>query len=166
MYRHTVLFTIGFVGAIFFAQFPAFYDQYTQRLGGALAEVQLQATNITNIAASVDKTPIELIDDLIWEEGRNAAIGRNYAAVFERRDTLITAQSHLHDAPAWGRPFALARYQDQGLLQGTWQDYAPSMPVTWAGFIYAALGFFVAGVVFETLLWILWLPFSFRLRRT
>lgn len=165
MFKHTVLFTIGLIGAVLFAQFPAFFDQYVQRLGGAITESQRQVTNITNIAASVGKTPRELIDELLWEDGRDAAIGRNYADTFQRYEDLRTARGHLRAAPVWGRTVALARYGEADLLKGTWIDYAPSVPVTWAGFVYAIIGFLFAGVLYETILWLLWLPFGARVRR-
>ena len=161
MFKNTVLFTIGLMGAIFAAQFPAFYDQYIQRLGGALNEVNRAARDIEKIASDVGKTAPTLIDELLWEGGRNAAIGSTYAEIFDRQKYLTTVHIRLGSTPIWAQLFTLGRYADPDIMAGTWRDYAPGLPVSWAGFFYAAVGFFITGVLYETLLWLIRLPVSY-----
>lgn len=162
MFRSTFLFTFGLAGAVLLAQVPAFHAQYVQRIGGAQTEAQRQVAQIDALAAAENITRDALIEELVWGEGRAAAIGRQYRETVDRWRWLSDAYDGLREAPAWARVWSLARWHDPALWQGATVDFEPAVPVGTSGLLHALVGFWLGGMLFEVLAWILGLPMRRR----
>jgi hypothetical protein len=133
-------------GGVAASQFPEFAQQYRQRLGGALEE-------LTRIVAVFDadaarnrltreeavQTYVDAPDDFLRDQGASVR------GTLSRQERLEEQKSRLESAPPVMRPVVVLSHPDERVMRGAWQDYEPAVPITPAGFIWAAIGFFVAG---------------------
>lgn len=128
-------------GAGLTSQFPEFYQQYLQRLGGRLDQALIQEARIHEAAQSQGLTVqdylrrfLESADPVFQAEGRviQAALGD----AEQLRASLLA----LAEAGPLERPFALFRHLDQDVLSATFDAFSPALPVTAEGLTYAAVG--------------------------
>jgi hypothetical protein len=136
------------LGGLTASQFPEFAQQYRQRLGGALEE-------LTRIVAAFDadaarnrltreeavRTYANASDDFLRDQGVTVR------GTLSRRERLEEQKARLESAPPVMRPVVVLSHPDERVMRGAWQDYEPAVPVTSAGFVWAAIGFFLAGGV-------------------
>jgi hypothetical protein len=136
----------------FFSQGPEFTQQYYQRIGGAVDELQRMTDQFNENARrlgydrksalgvmSSDSKP--LIQGLARIETENA----------ERLARLRKQQADLTDASAIGRVFYLAANYDTPLAQATWNAFEPAVPLTPVGFGFALFGFVLSSLLFSGL---------------
>ena len=137
---------VAALGGLVAAQFPEFSQQYRQRLGGALEEVghvvadfdaDVERSRITREAAleRFDQAPDPFLRDR----------GVSTRSTLARYDRLLEQKVRLEAAPPLLRPVVVLNRPDMTVMQGTWSDFQPAVPVTPAAFIWAAVGFFFAG---------------------
>ncbi len=132
------------VGAVLFSQAPEFMQQYYQRLGGHLDEARRQLQQFQNAAASSGIS----LDDLIHRTATNAEpavakLGGVMTETVARVDTLAAAQTALHDASLWSRPFVFLQHLDAAIARATWTAFQPAVPTTLEGLVYALIGILV-----------------------
>lgn len=124
------------------SQLPEFGQQYRQRLGGAIDELQRVAASFDQDAAQngldrpsalaeMSRNPNTLVQD------RAASMSET----MERLDDLEAQQQAFRDAGAFGRLYTLTTHFDPPLVTNTWADYEPAVPVTSEGFVAAGGGF-------------------------
>lgn len=129
------------VGTVVFAQVPEFLQQYLQRLGGHLDEARRQLEHFRAVARQSGLT----LEGLISRTDANtdpavAKLGGVMHAAVDRVAHLEHAQSALHDASAWTRPFAFLAHADHEIVRGTMHAFQPAVPTTLEGLVYAILG--------------------------
>jgi hypothetical protein len=138
-------------GALF-SQAPEFTQQYYQRIGGAVDELQRMTDQFNENARrlSYDREsalgvmtsdPKPLIQGLARIENENAA----------RLARLREQQGYLGSASAVGRVIYLAANSDAPLAKATWNAFEPAVPLTPAGFGFALLGFILGSLLFAGL---------------
>lgn len=141
MPRRTVNALGALAGAALFSQFPAYYDQYVQRLGGRLDQTKIEVARIDRAAEAERATR----DDYI------AAFETSAASPYRRhgqimRDQLSdlrrlgAAYAALRPAQPLERPLRFARHADAEVAVATGRDFAPALPISLAGIAYAAIG--------------------------
>jgi DUF2937 family protein len=142
---HPVAFVVGLLLGFVLSQTPEFAQQYRQRLGGAVDELQriVQQFDEDSRRAGSDRTSA-----LRLMAGNPEPIVRDQAS---RMSELITRYGRLraqeeafrHGGP-FGRLSAFVVDFDQPLVQRTLQAYEPAVPVTAEGLLLAGSGFLLA----------------------
>jgi len=136
------------LGAVIFAQFPAFYQQYLQRLGGRLDQAKLDVDRIMEDAATLGRTLEAYIQELL-ASGTSAArlAAKRELERMDNADQLENAYQALSEAGPFERPFAFAQHVDRNLLQETVRIFEPAVPATLEGLLYAGVGILVGLLV-------------------
>lgn len=136
----------AFFGALVSSQFPEFSAQYRQRLGGALEELRVI---VSEFDASATRSGLSR-DDALARFGETGEPflqeqGSSTGTTIRRFEHLASQRERLETASPVMRPVVVLSGPDRRVLEGAWQDYEPAVPVTPSGFVWAALGFFLAG---------------------
>ncbi|MBU3031810.1 DUF2937 family protein [Paracoccus marinaquae] len=145
---------VAIVFAAAFSQFPAFSDQYVQRLGGQLDALSLMAQEFDASAARAGLSRDAALADLTGSDFR-AAHQADLRAQFARLDRARADYQTLRLAGPLERMLLPHRLRDAETLAATWGDFRPAIPVTVAGLVAAAFGFVLGWAV----LMLLALPF-------
>ncbi len=133
------------LGAAGFAQFPAFFQQYLQRLGGMLDQARLDVARLLKDAQSQGQTLETYLEEL-RASGSNAATGtaeRELARVDAVGD-LETAYNTLTLANPLERPTSFIAHFDPSIAEETMKAFEPAVPVTSEALVYAAVGMLIA----------------------
>jgi Protein of unknown function (DUF2937) len=149
MLRWSGRFIVGIaaaIGALVASQFPEFTQQYRQRLGGALQELHDVVADFDATAAQNKMSRDEAVRRL---QQSGEALVHDQAAHTSRTiirfEELSAQRSRLDTSPYVMRPVVVLSHPDRRVVRGAWDDYEPAVPVTPAGFVWAAIGFFIAG---------------------
>lgn len=139
------------VGAGSFAQFPEFYQQYLQRLGGRLDQARLDLKRLMEDAAILGRSVEAYIQEL-FASGTEAAefAARREQERLDGARELEQAYQALSQAGPMERPVAFLRHVDPEIAEATWAQFAPAVPVTLEGFAYAAAGLLLGLLVAAT----------------
>ena len=134
------------LGGIASSQLPEFAQQYRQRLGGALEELRQVVTAFEADAARSDLTREEALqtygragEPFLRDQGATTR------STIARYEDLAEQRARFELASPVMRPVVMLTDPDETVVRGAWTDYEPAVPVTTEGFIWAALGFFLAG---------------------
>ncbi len=133
------------VGAGSLAQFPAFFQQYLQRLGGMLDQARLDVARLLKDAQSQGLSLDAYLEEL-RATGSSAAAGtadRELARVDTVND-LESAYNALTLSGPLERPLNFARHLDPKVAEETLKAFEPAVPVTVEAMIYAGCGMLVA----------------------
>lgn len=159
--RRVILAVSLFLGALA-SQLPEFAQQYRQRLGGAIDELQ-------RIVAQFDR------DAQSENLEREAALKRLQAnadplaskratdlrETIARENRLTRQQQAMREAGSFGRLAVFARDFDAGIARRAWGEFEPALPATIEGFVTAVAAFLFGG----GLLRLLAAPFGRRRKR-
>lgn len=150
--KKAVFLSFSIACAVLLSQFPAFYQQYQQRLGGALDEVTRQLEALDDRAAKVDLDRYDYIRRFLANE--DAVVrqeGAGMQALLSRHVRLRDARQQLRSVPPLLEVPTLLIYWDSRLIGGTAASFRPALPLTLRGAVYT-LGGFVLGYLFLLLL--------------
>lgn len=125
--------------AIALSQFPAFSDQYVQRLGGQVDALSRVAAEFDASAQGAGLTRDQALTDLSGSAFRDAHQA-NMRDVFARLDRARTDLQMLRIAGPLERMLLPHRLRDAETLAATWGDFRPAVPVTGAGLWAAGIG--------------------------
>lgn len=139
---------MGLAGALGASQGPEFAQQYAQRLGGAIEELETVVARFDDGAAeagldragAIDRLE-QNADDLVRRQGESARLAA------DRLETLRAKRQRMDAAGDLGRVVALVREADPQIARGTYETYRPAVPVTAEGALAAVLGFVVMWLV-------------------
>ncbi|MDQ1900056.1 DUF2937 family protein [Paracoccus sp. WLY502] len=141
--------------AVALSQFPAFSDQYVQRLGGRVDALSRVAADFDASADGAGLTREQALADLSGSAFRDAH-GANMRDVFARLDRARADLQLLRLAGPLERMLLPHWMRDGETLAATWGDFRPAVPVTVAGFWAAGIGLVLgwllaalAGLVFR-----------------
>ncbi|WHO73918.1 DUF2937 family protein [Rhizobium sp. BT03] len=142
----------GLAGGTVFSQAPEFAQQYRQRIGGAIDELRVIVEDFNRQAADhhLDRqqalnTYAHSSDDFLRDRGVSMQ------STITRYETLLAQQLKLGTADPVAKPLVLMREPDDVVFANTWRDFVPSVPVSFAGLVWGAIGF-VGGWVVAVLL--------------
>jgi hypothetical protein len=148
MLTRTLRFLFALLGAALFSQEPEFLQQYAQRIGGAVTEIERSLQGYADSAAKLGLTLDQAIekrkaaaDSLTADDGRLLERQRDRAAALRAQYDAILKGT------AWERLAIFAYGLDPGLALDTARVYAPAVPLTPEGFIAAAIGFVPGWIV-------------------
>lgn len=132
---------ISIIGAVAFSQFPQFFGQYMQRLGGHLAEAKRALAQYIAAAEALDLTLEEYIREHL-ESGSEVftSSGVVIQGLLERVQTLELSYQALQDATIYNRWLVFLREVDWSIATGAWENFVPGVPTTVEGLTYALTG--------------------------
>lgn len=122
------------------SQFPAFSDQYVQRLGGQVDALTQVAADFDASAERTGLTRAQALQDLSGSAFREAH-SQDMQQVFRRLDHARNDLQMLRLAGPLERMLLPHRLRDPQTLTATWGDFRPAIPVTADGLIAAGIGF-------------------------
>ncbi len=138
---------IGGTGALAATQFPAYYLQYKQRLGGFASKAQDNAqSHLDNAAAKgVDiQTYATQLKDAGFTEQATTVLQQVASA-----ENLNQQYSLVSEAAWFEQPVILARVFSSRIGQDAWQDMSWALPLNASGFVYAFFGALIALLVWS-----------------
>ncbi len=139
---------VAALGALGFTQFPSFYQQYLQRLGGRLDQTRIEVGRLSADAESLGSDVESYLAGLAasgTEEARLSALREA-----DRLDSLVALESAYRALVSAGpleRPLAFAEHFDMVLAQDALAIFEPGVPATAEALVYGAVGAVTALVV-------------------
>lgn len=137
-----IAFGLGIFGGIIASQGPEYSQQYRQRLGGSIDELQRVIARFDAAAESNNETQETAIarlrsnpDTLVSKQG--VAMQANV----ERLGRLQTHRNAMMQAGPFARIALMLRDGDQDVMEAAYRDFEPAMPVTEEGLFSTAIGF-------------------------
>jgi hypothetical protein len=138
----TVGLAFGLLGGVVASQAPEFGQQYRQRLGGAIDELNRVVTRFDEDARATGQERDSAIDQLRQNPDRLTSLqGAAMRANIERRDRLEGQRQAFAEAGPFARLGLLLREGDTDLARAAYRDFEPAIPTTQEGFVTAVLGF-------------------------
>lgn len=141
----TVLVAAGVAGGVVTSQAPEFTQQYRQRLGGAMQELQAVVEDFDADARNSNLSRAEALaayrasaDEFLRDRG--VSIGKTIS----RFESLQRQSARFASWPDAAQPALLIGESDPELISGAWNDFRPGVPVTVTGAIWAGIGFLIA----------------------
>ena len=126
------------------SQFPEFYQQYLQRLGGQLDGIRLEITDLDQRAESAQKNRFEYIrrllendDPIVQNEGDNLARLLGKQIKLQRTFDDLNSSN-----PLW-RSVRFAHHFNNEIAIPTLDSFRPAIPITVEGAYYFSLGAFL-----------------------
>ncbi len=140
-------FAAAIIGAICTSQLPEFAQQYRQRIGGAVTELTRTVEDFDRDASASGLSRQQALqrhdeasDTLFRTRGQSARRS------IERLDRLSSQRNDFIESPPLLQPLVLTR-GDGELLEGTWREFQPAVPVTLAGLGWGLLGFVLTSLM-------------------
>ncbi len=130
----------GIAGAVALSQFPEFSQQYVQRLSGAVDELRAVTVAFDTTARIAGLTREDALDKMGGSDFQNRLRDDMRARIY-RYDRLNADYQALASAAPLQRLARAYHIRDAELVQRTWDDYQPAVPVTSEGLIFAGIGF-------------------------
>ena len=143
---------LGLAFAALLSQFPAFSDQYVQRLGGQVDALTRVAADFDASATEAGLTREDALRDLAgsaFRDAHQADMRRAFARLEHARADLAL----LRAASPLERMALPHRLRDTETLAATWGDFRPAVPVTSAGLAAAGIGFLLGWLLAGLLAW-------------
>lgn len=130
----------GLIMLLVFAQFPAFSQQYVQRLGGAAAELADIVEEFDKAASSSELTREEALASFDGSEFLLDHQG-DMRATIRRSEILSADYASLSPKSDIERLSELHRFRDFGIARAALADFRPSIPLTRSALIICFFGF-------------------------
>jgi hypothetical protein len=141
----TIVFAAAIMIGLVASQAPEFAQQYRQRMGGAIDELN---TVITHFDEDAQRSGYDRDAALTAMAGNDARLVRDQAMsmrrTIERHDRLVESRVEMQNAGDVGRLFALMRTADSDLARATFDDYEPAVPTTVEALTIAGASFLAA----------------------
>jgi hypothetical protein len=135
-------FLFGLIGAVLLSQFPEFFQQYVQRLGGRLDEVTRQVAALDQRAEEAAKNTPDYIRGLLLHGDADVRReGLALQSLVQRSAALAEAFQALTGADGWWRAGSFVEHFDWDVASASFDDYRPAVPVTTEAAVYAGSGF-------------------------
>lgn len=132
----------AFCGALAFSQFPAFSQQYLQRLSGAVEELStiVVAFDLSARGAGLSRSEaLARLEGDVFEQ----SLQTTFADAIIRYERLRRDEQALRGQGPVMRLLRPWRFRDTALLQATWADFRPALILGHDGVICGALGLVV-----------------------
>lgn len=130
--------------AIAMSQFPAFHQQYLQRVGGALDELNRQVGDMDQRAAAQNMDRFDYIRHFQSnDDGVIQAEGDAMLAMIARRERMTDALERLRNASWYTMLVEVAFHLEPDIATNTAKDFIPAVPLSLAGGAHAFLGFLI-----------------------
>ena len=159
--KNIILIISLLTGAGISSQAPEFAQQYRQRLGGALNELHVIAEQFDLDARKANLDRDSALNKLADSSDTFvSARGTSMHLTFDRYAVLQQQENWFNSLHPTTRPLALLSSFDQTLINDTWQDYEPAIPLSMHGLVWSSVGGLISFFVIWILISLLALPFK------
>ncbi|MEZ0172177.1 DUF2937 family protein [Microvirga sp. TS319] len=137
-----IAFGLGILGGVTASQLPEYSQQYRQRLGGAIDELNRVIAQFDAGAAANGETQESAIARL--RSNPDDFVSRQGVAMEGNVDRLRRLQGHrevMMQAGPFARIAFMVRDGDRDVMEAAYRDFEPAMPVTEEGLLATAAGF-------------------------
>lgn len=147
-------------GAIICAQFPQYYAQYIQRLGGHLDEARRAVSQYAKVAVSYNLSLQEYINVHLTSNNKIfISTGKVIQGLVDRLDHLQTAFTTLQNSTPLTRWVVFLQVMDPEIARKTWTNFTPGVPTTVEALVYALIGLLIGWGVYQGVKALITLPF-------
>lgn len=146
MFTRLIYSLFAAAGGAGLSQFPEYLAHYRQRLGGRIDQARDRVAEITEDAAARGMSIPDYIESFMASDPHSLEGERMHESFFKLAD-MESAYQALGTASTLQRPLAFIEHFDSSLVSATLGDFAPALPLTSEGLIYAGVGV-VAGLLF------------------
>lgn len=156
--RRIIALAGGIAGAALLSQYPAFTQQYLQRLAGQVDALTVVAKDFdaSAMAAGLGREEaLAQMTDTTFLNARQADMRRTFARHVRLADNLQA----LRDATPMERIAMPQRMVDPATLSATWGDFEPALPLSAPGAVTAGGGFVAGWAMIAAVLALLTAPF-------
>ncbi|MEP1610969.1 MAG: DUF2937 family protein [Roseobacter sp.] len=140
MVLRIIVLAAGIAGAMSAAQFPAFSQQYYQRLGGAVDALEHVVDDFDASATALGLTRTQALEQLQGTEFLQTR-QRDMQTAFKRYATLRHDLEVLEGLGPFMRAYRAPHLTDREIARGTWAAFQPALPLSFASALFAAIGF-------------------------
>jgi hypothetical protein len=162
MFARRIAALIGLFFAVVTSQLPEYAQQYRQRLGGAIDELNTLIERFDAESTQSGMNQDQGIAHLQQSDDRFVQQrGNQMRDTIARRDRLERQVQDFAKAGPVGRVVVLAEDFDPKIAARAYQAYEPAVPTTYEGVIAAVIGFLFGGGLIHLLAW----PIRRRRRR-
>lgn len=155
MIFRTIAFVLAIAGGLVASQIPELAQQYRQRLGGAIDELQ---RIIDNFDADSAKSGYDRTGALAVMARNEEPLVRDQslrmAETIVRHARLVSQREAFATSGPFVRLAAFAEDYDPPLVQSTLRDFEPAVPATIEGVLFGIGGFAIVYVVLRALGWL------------
>ena len=147
MFIRTFVMIAACCGGLMAAQFPAFSQQYMQRLGGSVEALEQVVADFDASAAAVGLSRSEALGQMrgtAFIEARRADMQRT----FERHENLSADLAMLEGLGPFMRAYHISHLTDRDIATGAWDAFEPALPLSFASVLFALFGFGVTAMSF------------------
>lgn len=131
-------------GALLFSQAPEFFQQYTQRLAGHVAELQRHVDILKQLAKQSGKTLHDYIHKFISNSDPDFSNqGTMMQKMVDRLNDLTLSLQSMQTASVWSRPWEFVTHLQEDIAYGTMVHFKAGLPLTLEGACYAFIGMLV-----------------------
>ena len=128
-------------GAVLFSQVPHFFQHYTQRLGGHVAELRLQIEALQQAAEKSGKNVHEYVQKFLSQSDLDFTYqGELMRSMFTRYTDLDQAYDSLIHSTVFTRPIVFLRHLQLDIAQMTLSDFTFGLTFTVEALVYALIG--------------------------
>jgi hypothetical protein len=139
-------------GGIAASQGPELAQQYRQRLGGAVEELQAAVTRFDqDAAASGMDREAALQRHETSSDGFFRDRGESTRDLIARLDVLTAQAQRMARQPDYLDPLYMLAAADPRVMAGAWRDYQPAVPLTPSSLSWTAVGFIFGGLLIALL---------------
>ncbi len=135
----------GIAGATGMSQFPEYSQQYVQRLGGAVDELNRFVAEFDGDAAEVGLSRAAALDDLAQGGAMGQKRAETMGATLSRYERLNADLTTLETAGPFTQAYLTARSHDREIAAKAWAAFKPALPITFEGAVFAGIGL-IAGI--------------------
>lgn len=152
---------MAIAGAIALAQFPQYYAQYIQRLGGHRDEARRAVSLYTKLAASFNLSLREYINIHLASHNKIfIASGKVIQGLVDRLQYLESAFQALRHSTPLTRWLVFLRVMDVEIARNTWSNFTPGIPTTMEALGYALIGLLLGWGFYQVVKGLIALPFK------
>lgn len=140
------------VGGLLFSQFPAFMEQYMQRLGGHLEEARIQVSMFANVAKMTGKTLEQYIQKFLLSGDIDFVNqGMVMQKIIDRWESLSKAFYAIEESKVYTRPFVFITNLDNEIAFSTLQHFKPAFVISFESFAYILAGLFLGYLLYQSI---------------
>lgn len=140
--RTSISIAIGLIVAVFFGQAPEFVQQYAQRLGGAIGELDRVVRHFDEDAR---RSGYDRPGALGLMARNQEPLVRDQVArmseTIDRLTNLRAQQADMRQPGSFGRTVAFVTGHDSELATCTWKEFQFAVPISPDGLLFASTGF-------------------------
>jgi len=139
-------------GAAGLSQFPEFFRQYVQRLGGRFDQAAVQEERIVAAAREHGLATQDYVQRLLTNTDAVArSEGHNVLAALGDAERLRGAYQALVGANPLERPVVWLRHFDDSVARATLDQFVPALPLSVEAIMYAGIGMVIGLIILSGL---------------